>query len=275
MNNHVFAKVIWLGAGIPDGLYNELFGSHRKAVNLAFGRQVISICNRDLCPGPFRIVLDLEDVSEVRQLSIRYGEIVLNDVVCASADAAIYRVPDFRRVLAQAEFDRRLESVFQLFQQRLPAQCIASLLKNEGSSPACFDAALGTLYRKGVQHFAQGDYAGGVSCFKGRGFGLTPGGDDFLSGFMLGLAYQQIRQKKSLSEIMDLLFYESLSENLLSNTFLTQAYRLQPDRDWAEFLLALESQTASLPELMARICAIGATSGYDTLSGFFAAWEML
>lgn len=271
----VFAKVIWLGAGIPDGLYDELFSSHRKAVNLAFGRQVISICNRDLCPGPFRIVLDLEDVSDVRKFSIRKGDIMLNDVVCASAETAIYRVPHFRRVLAQAEFELRLESAFRLFQQRLPAQCIASLLKIEVSSPASFDAALGTLYRKGVQNFGQGDFSGGVSCFKGRGFGLTPGGDDFLAGFMLGLAYRQIRQKKSLSEIMDMLFYESLSENLLSNTFLTQAYRLLPDRDWAEFLLALESQTTNLPQYLARICAIGATSGYDTLSGFFAAWEML
>jgi hypothetical protein len=77
-----------------------------------------------------------------------------------------------------------------------------------------------------------------------------------------------------LSEIKDLLLYESLSENYLSNTFLLQAYPQKPDRDWADFLLALETQT-NPQAAMLKITSHGATSGYDTLSGFYAAWEIL
>lgn len=266
-------KVLSVGEGLRDGAMQDIFSSHCKAVNFIQQQQVLTVCCRELCPGYYRVVLDAPDVSFVQSLRYAGGQVLINNQPCQMGEAKRYRVPDFKAELSVHQICHRLSECFHIFRSSSPEISVNSLTLSDQS--AGFAHALSTSYRDGLQYFKQGNYSSAVKCFKGRGFGLTPGGDDFLAGYIMGLAFKQRVQKKDLSEILDLLVYESLSENCLTNTFILQARALHPDLDWADFLQSLGSKNMNPQEPMSRIFRHGASSGYDTLSGFFAAWEII
>jgi len=268
-------RVVSIGEDVPEGVYYKIFSSHCKAVNFIWQNQVFSVCCRTLSQGPYRIVVDTDDVSSILSVCYENGSIKLNDQPCDTSGMVKFSVPAFVPQLTSPTRKARIEDSRRFLVRHLPPQSVGFLLRTSNPGKQTFDQALGSLYQRGLDHFESGEYALGVKCFKGRGYGFTPGGDDFLAGFMLGAAWIQHLQKKRLSEIMAILLYESLSDNCLTNTFLLQAYHLKPDQVWVDFLLALESDSGILQDLILDIASSGATSGYDTLSGFYSAWEIL
>jgi hypothetical protein len=267
-------RILSIGEGVSCGTFKDIYSSHAKAVNFIWQRQVISLCSKALCQGYFRIILDCDDVSYVHNVTIYEGFLKLNDEVISTEGSTLYTVPDFAGTLDNPLLEQQIRPCLDLLLKLLPPLSVGALLSADSNPEHGFDQALSKSYKLGLWLLKQAEFSQAVRCFKGKGYGLTPGGDDFLAGFTLGVAIKQHSEKKSLSEIMDLLLYESLSENYLANTFLLQAYHLKPDQDWADFLLTLET-SGDAPAAMQRICSQGATSGYDTLCGFFAAWETI
>ncbi|MCD8481083.1 MAG: DUF2877 domain-containing protein [Candidatus Cloacimonetes bacterium] len=268
------AKVLSIGSGIPQGTFTDIFSRHAKAINFIWQRQVISLCSKALCPGHYRIILDCEELSQVHSIAIIDDLIKINGDVLSRKSCSHYQAPVFGEALDNPLLLQQLQNCRDTLSEQWPPLCVGALLSSGSEPQHGFDLALSIKYNEGLKHLADGEFSKAIRCFKGKGYGLTPGGDDFLAGLTLGLAYRQRVEKKSLSEILDLLLFESLSENYLANTFLRQAYDLQPDQDWTDFLLALET-SGDVTRAMQRICGQGATSGYDALCGFFAAWEMI
>lgn len=268
-------QAISIGAMIPAGNYGKVFSSHTKAVNFIYKNQVITICSRHICAGPFRIVLSESDVSALDSFSLQHGILQIAGQVCNTSTANIYQINCLQPVLDAQMRRIRIKKCFLHYVNKVPPFGVGALLRAEEGNLKGFELALAKSYKQGQKLFSEENYSEGIKCFKGKGYGLTPGGDDFLAGYILGLAYRQTMGKKDLSEILAVLLYESLSENYLSNTFLIQAAQLLPNRDWLDFFEALESNTKDPLPFMQQISALGASSGYDTLSGFFAAWEMI
>jgi hypothetical protein len=110
--------------------------------------------------------------------------------------------------------------------------------------------------------------------FKGRGYGLTPAGDDFNAGLLLGLKVREKNEKKELPKSRPLRYPHLLGKNLLANTFLIQAELGWLSANWKTMLQALVGSKLQLQEAVNRILNQGETSGADALTGFISAWEV-
>jgi hypothetical protein len=106
----------------------------------------------------------------------------------------------------------------------------------------------------------------GARQLAGLGGGLTPAGDDFLAGLMLG-AWLIHPQPSSLCQV--LIRAAVPHTTVLSGAMLRAAARGEFSAHWHELLAALAAGgTSRIARATRRALAHGATSGGDALAGF-------
>lgn len=118
------------------------------------------------------------------------------------------------------------------------------------------------------------DIVAGINKIKGRGFGLTPSGDDFIAGFFIGLNFlNKIHVNKKINKINDLKLAKVLSsENILSNTFIRLAEKGAVNERTKFFLNSLVTGSKDeVFETTKKMLEMGGSSGADLATGIFAA----
>lgn len=266
-------SVVSIGSLIPQGFYRRIYSRHSQVLNFLQDDGVISLCTEQVCPGPWRLILKGQNLARIQYFELSEGFLLLNTSLRLPWQKDLYyQYPNFR--VGSEIIPARVQSSQLEFLSKAPAGSVAKLVTAPTLARGGFDACLAAGFSEGIDHFKLGRYAEAVHCFKRRGYGLTPAGDDFLIGFLLGMAWLRQTQKKRLSKIMDTVLSESLSADALTNTFLRQAHALQLDQDWACFLLSLMDLGSDFSPCLKRLLTNGATSGADQLSGFYLACEL-
>ncbi|MCP4361413.1 MAG: DUF2877 domain-containing protein [Chloroflexi bacterium] len=103
----------------------------------------------------------------------------------------------------------------------------------------------------------------------GLGRGLTPAGDDVLVGVMYGLWSSQL--KEQVRPLVRVIVETAVPcTTTLSAAWLWVASRGEAVEAWHEFSLELAAGSGQWVEPMARILAVGHSSGVDALWGFTA-----
>ncbi len=132
-------------------------------------------------------------------------------------------------------------------------------------------------FKKGAAYFRTGDYARGAKTMRGLGMGLTPSGDDFLSGLLAGYYFALVNLRFNTRERMDLVFLNSEGGNFISNAFISSSYAGKVNAKVRRLMLALAGRDRR--ELAAAAKAAlqsGHTSGADFCSGLaFALQDVL
>ena len=137
---------------------------------------------------------------------------------------------------------------------------------------SAFETAFFNHVVAGAAMMLQGDVLGGLRSFKGVGFGLTPSGDDFIAGVLLGLHLLQQRYQRDLSALRATIYAATRSCNLLSDTFLDLTCRGRFAATLKNFVGALcQREAAQLVPALQQVLALGSTSGADLLCGLFFA----
>lgn len=267
-----FNKVLSIGWMIPPGEYCEIHSIHKRVVNFKAQGGILSICARDIAPGPLRIILDAELVDDVYTFRFCENELRVNDATIEVAQECVFRNVDFQAASDMELIKEQLQRSRNIYEREASTDSIYGILKK--TSIKGFERGLADSFRRGMDKLRVGDYIAGVNCFKRKGIGLTPSGDDFLCGFMLAMAWLNRTQKKRLSEIHYAILCESLSDNVLMNTFLQQAHALLLNQDWEEFLRNLTIAGTDLNGSVRQLLSHGASSGADELCGFFFACEV-
>ena len=109
----------------------------------------------------------------------------------------------------------------------------------------------------------------GIRLLAGCGFGLTPSGDDFIAGMLIGLNVVQLLTGRSRRTLAKRLLAAAEGDNLLSNSFLALAHSGRVTEPMQAFVSALASRaSADLARHTRRVMAAGETSGADLLTGF-------
>ncbi len=108
----------------------------------------------------------------------------------------------------------------------------------------------------------------GVARLAGFGRGLTPAGDDFLTGVMLWAWVAHPTPAAFCSEIVQVAAPRTTT---LSAAFLRSAARGECSAAWHQLLAALVKTDHDLTASIRQVLAHGATSGADTLAGFLYA----
>jgi len=115
-----------------------------------------------------------------------------------------------------------------------------------------------------------------INFFVGRGKGLTPSGDDILTGFTMGL---MIFNNNELFDkwIKDInLIVTKDKTTLVSVAYLTSLTKGYVSENFLELILSIDKNSEKLVcEILDKIKSYGHTSGYDTLFGFYLSLKYL
>ena len=106
----------------------------------------------------------------------------------------------------------------------------------------------------------------GAAGLAGLGGGLTPAGDDFLAGALLGIWLAHPAPEPLCRAMVKVAAPRTTT---LSAAFLRAAARGECSAAWHELLAALrEGRQGEISRALHEILSYGATSGADTLAGF-------
>jgi hypothetical protein len=169
-------------------------------------------------------------------------------------------------------FLRNLSSLGNALMEAAPAKSLAFLLDRtrRKNFRRGVEQAFADQIRRGVNQVFNGKLLAGVRQLKGCGFGLTPAGDDFIAGLLIGLHVLQRLRDQNLQSRMDAIFHAAQGDNLFSNSFLDMARRGLLFGRMKDLLLALTSGTRpSVRKATQRLFAVGETSGADLATGLF------
>jgi hypothetical protein len=277
-------------ACLRPGVTGRVLASFRSVCDLATDAgEVVALVWGGIGNGPLNVVLDRGPAAPlpagarfaVMEQVLRVGEVAVDLSRAARWDAR----PDWARLRARrgaivATTQAARRSIAELHEQRL--------LKQAGSAVEAAVIAFGLVWRGG----STADLRFAVCNLLGLGPGLTPAGDDWLAGWLLGQHLGGDLREPALSQPKGLPYLEGLIAEIaaertttLSRAFLECAAAGEADEAWHELLDALAEEPANrqigksanpqISSLIEFILRHGATSGAAMLAGFFSAVEML
>lgn len=269
-------KLVSVGDRFPFDRFAEVHSRFERVINFVYKKQVVSLVTPEVGAGPFRIEIELAELSSVQILEYRAGSVILNDCLALQAeDNLLYN--------SSVSFDFKDKDNVQkgiaflkefLLNQKIANSMLFLLTDKAYPVSSKFDAELAKQFRQAYQFLQKQKYEQAAASFKGRGYGFTPSGDDFNAGLLIGLQVRQQTEKKELSKIRDSIYQISPGNSLPVNTLLLQAYKGWYDEQWKNLLLTLQSEHKELQSAAEKVLAQGETSGTDALTGFLAAWEI-
>ena len=106
------------------------------------------------------------------------------------------------------------------------------------------------------------------------GYGLTPSGDDFITGILVALTLLGKKHNVSYIELKNKIYENALGENRISNNFLHIANSDFCNQNLKNLLDALSNNDKNKIELYTKnYIDIGETSGADFLTGLYLMYE--
>ncbi|MCK5882416.1 MAG: DUF2877 domain-containing protein [Bacteriovoracaceae bacterium] len=150
-----------------------------------------------------------------------------------------------------------------------PEKSFAFLLdsKREREFTGAFERALVERVKNGeTEIFKNGNLESGVKLIKGVGTGLTPSGDDFITGLLAAIAVTETNEQINLENIKQVIKNNALGGNPFSNTYIELASRSHFTEKVLTLLKAIligeeiESKTRDLIDF-------GHSSGADLITG--------
>jgi hypothetical protein len=279
-------EVISIGDNIEEGGY-AIHSRFHKAVNFIkypgvkndktfrgsgiFSDRLLSLVNEEIGAGPGNIVMQGLDFHTIHSLFITKHALRLNNCSIPLDKSKQYDSMIHFTGIKIEQFEKRLDLFETLLLRLAPPKSLAFLL-DEGRKQYFhpgFERAVAEKIQTGIHEIFYGDLFNGVQAVKGVGFGLTPGGDDFVTGLLLGLFVIQNVYGKDFSEIREQVYRLAVGKNLISNTFLYWAKEGLLFERWKSIIFALlDNEKDGMYDATRRLLSVGETSGADTAVGF-------
>jgi len=261
-------KIISFGDRITEGNY-KIHSGFKNYLNLVCRNKLITITDRREKSGPVNIVLSELPELRTQTITIRKNEILLN---CKSCSWENYQKFDSQMHLNSNQFSTLINRI----------DLVENYLKENGSEASLkyllddrlyvaensFQKILKCSIQQGVLKFLNGQVAEGIKQIKGKGIGLTPSGDDLITGILYGLNLLQ-SQGFNLKELKKTILNNSQTGNLISRNYICLAQEGSFFNDLKQLVLTLATENdEELTLKTADILRKGETSGADMLTGF-------
>jgi hypothetical protein len=254
--------LISIGDQIQEGTY-RFHSRFKRVVNFTQGDRLLAVVDETVGPGPLNIVLRDFDAGETRTLlDISPGRVIFegrefpfawrhrycSTLDCRTGPRFQGNLPIFRELLAKTSHPKSL--AFLLDDTRVQ------------DFRSGFEQTLVERVKRGVNQIFHGDRLNGVRMLRGCGIGLTPSGDDFIAGHLIGLNLR--------GEAADEVFEAARSDNVFSNTFLDLARQGRLFGRMKDLILALmRGREMAVREATRRLFLVGGSSGADLGTGFY------
>jgi hypothetical protein len=262
-------KITGYGDSIPRGTF-KLHSAFENSINFR-GRKgfVVSLVSRKTGNGPLNIVMK-HLPRGARRLKVTRFKLYI-DENCLEADpAGNYDSSVPALPLAPVLFRENLELLKGWLGVSAPAKsmCFLFSVSAEDAFKRPFERKMLKKMKDAVRLFDAGEYARGARSLRGLGFGLTPSGDDFLCGCLTGLSFVEACFSADLSEIMNAVYDNALTENIISGSFTWCAYNGRVNEKIKELLTALAGLDGKrLISAAKAALRSGHTSGADFCAG--------
>jgi hypothetical protein len=296
-----------IGDQVKPGAY-RFHSRFNRAVNFVHRGRLIAVVDEAIGPGPLNIVL--HDLNPNPNLNPNLPlQITPRTILFAGRRCHFTALHRYNSTLALESvnllhFQHNLLTLGEILRTAAPAKSLAFLLdrNRRKNFRAGFERAFAQQITRGVRHIFHGRLLEGIRHLKGCGLGLTPAGDDFIAGLLIGLHLLQrfatadspsppreerAGERRPFSKpckgnlcpascgqdfqpVADAVFRAARGDNPFSNTFLDLARRGLLFGPMKDLLLALVSGSAGSVRGTARkLFAIGETSGADLATGLF------
>lgn len=261
---------------IGDRIFPDKFLLHSKfkrVTNFTNKESIISIVTEEIGKGPINIVIAGMDVANINDLYITKNFISIN----------YEKYPFDKRKLfnSQIKFKKintnRLEKNLIYFEKTLlnlsHPKSITFLIDSnrEKYFTTAFERNFLKRIKESVYDIYNNNLIYGIKKVKGVGFGLTPSGDDFISGLIIALyVFDNLYCNNTKYEKLRKLIYQiTKSENLLSNSFLSLSKDgFMPERIKKFIISILYESEKEIFNQIKNLLLIGETSGSDLGVGF-------
>lgn len=310
--NVPFLTVLSRGELIPRGIF-PFHSRFRRVINFIVpdsgGGRLVAVVDETIGAGPLNIVVRGRLPEEARSLEVSPGSIRLNGRELDTTRAAVHDGrPDIwtrRQPVDGDQFQRNLATLEATLVAEAAPHSLAFLFcpGRLADFQTGFEKALAARMAEGAGKILRGDLAAGVALLRGCGPGLTPGGDDFLAGFLLGLRLRQSpgwtapvsgapgRRRnpdrppigesswpdcrgRDLAAAIGIVYRLARGGNLFSNTALYLAWRGRAnDRVLNLWRALVRVDRSGVRAATRNVLATGATSGADFLAGLIMVWK--
>ena len=263
-------KLLSFGDHLEKGIYN-VHSRFDKVINFYSGSSFIFIVGSSIGGGPINIVVDNVNLIEIENLIVAEDHFLLND-------EKIFFEPSMKydSGIKVTNFDEnKFKSNLVLFEKALIGnssdKSLTFLLdesrkKNFKSS---YEIEFARRFDVAVECFTSSNYLEGIKLIKGVGFGLTPSGDDFISGFLIALNVIQKLEKVDYSNLIVHIYEAAKGENLFTNAFLLAAKNGFLFKKFKNLIHSiLYSGQNEILENTRTLISFGETSGADQSVGF-------
>lgn len=270
-------QLLCIGDHVAAGDY-VLHSRFSRAVN--FVRQsekgissppMLSFVTEDAGPGPTNIVVRHLEAFQSSSLRISGDHLRVANRTHVLDKLAVYDSTLHSKSISWERLIYRLKRFETILLQTAPLKSLAVLLESGRKQQFAtgFEQAYIARVQAGIGKILIGDVEQGIRMIRGLGFGLTPSGDDFIVGFLLGLVIIERIDGCDLRAFRQRIYDIAVGQNPVSNTFLYCAKEGWLFDRWKRVLASLLSdEDVSRDDVVRRVVAVGETSGADTAVGF-------
>ncbi len=263
-------KLLSFGDHLEKGIYN-VHSRFDKVINFYSGKTFVFIVNNSIGGGPLNIVVDDVDFSELEDLIIAEDHFLLNGEKVFFDDSTRYSSE-----LKVSDIDRnKFTSNLVFFEKALiensSGKSLTFLLdeRRKKNFKSSYEIEFVRRFDVAVECFTSSNYLEGIKLIKGIGFGLTPSGDDFISGFLIALNVIQKREKVDYSNLIAHIYEAAKGSNLFTNVFLLAAKNGSLFEKFKNLIHSiLYSGQNEILENTRTLISFGETSGADQSVGF-------
>jgi hypothetical protein len=258
-----------IGDLVYDGTY-RVHSRFRRAVNFTDGSHLVTVVGSDMDAGPININVCGFDAATARTLRVERGAVTLDGTRLPFDDRFVY-LSEVRPLHPdRGTFLAGVTQLGTLLVREAPEKSLAFLMDGSRMSKLNdgFELNLGRHISSCVRDILFWDRLRGVRRLKGCGFGLTPSGDDFIAGFLLGLNVLGRLGLNDWSETRRDVLQTALSGNMLTDTFLFLAQEGRVFESMKLLIAALaKGWSGDIRASTERLLSVGATSGADMAVG--------
>ena len=271
-------RLLSVGDQVRPGTY-RFHSRFNRVVNFEHEGCLIAVVDEAIGPGPLNIVLRglpagaaMPAWKETSPLRISSTTVLFAG--CRHHFTARHRYASTLTLQAVdlRRFHRNLAALGELLKESSPSKSLAFLLDGrrlKNFRPG-FERAFAAQITRCVREVFHGRLLQGIRLLKGCGLGLTPAGDDFIAGFLIGLHIAHKLRGTDAQPTADAVFRAARGKNIFSNTFLDLARRGLLFGHMKHLLLALISgNKTSVRRATRKLFCIGETSGADLATGLF------
>ena len=256
-----------------------VFGSYRlhsrfaRAANYEAGGKLLCTVSDDAGPGPLNLVFSDFDEKLL-------GPVLDFSSAGASTGGLLFTLDgapryDSELLPPQAQASRaehEAAAFLKILLQKAPELSFAHALAEPTEPAAGFAGELLRSARAGIALLESGRLYDAVRNLRGLGVGLTPSGDDFLCGFLLGINVLEKARGKNLNYLKQTVYGAALGRGILTDAFLACACEGRAGWRMKQLFDAMAGQAGVTRAGAVEIAiAHGATSGADLAAGFIFA----